>query len=138
MKCPHCGKGELSVYDGLDIINNIAHQKIICDYCGFWATKDSNNPKEFNNSNFFTLEFSTTAGDKGKFIGTKEEIHKQIDKYKWIGYENYAKEDKLRMIAMSIDILKNGYMNEFKNNEYKKYEITIDNSFWIKISYGIW
>lgn len=81
------------------------------------------------------LEFSTTAGDSGKFIGTKEEIHKQIDDYTWIGYDDYSKENKLRMIAANIDILKNGYMNEFKNSDYKPFEFTFDNCFWIKISY---
>ena len=41
------------------------------------------------------------------------------------------------MIATNIDILKNGYMNEFKDKEYSKYEFTIDNGFWIRIRYGI-
>ena len=137
MKCPHCNKGELNSYSALDIINDVAHQKLICDWCGYWAIRDSNNPNKFNNSNYFTLEFSTTAGDSGKFVGTKEEIYKQIDDYTWTGYEDYSKETRLRMIAANIDILKNGYMNEFKNSDYKPFEFTIDNCFWIKISYGI-
>ena len=29
-------------------------------------------------------------------------------------------------------------MDEFKNADYKNYEITIDNGLWMKISYGIY
>ena len=93
--------------------------------------------EEFAKSNCYTLEFSTVGGERGKFTGTKEEIHKQIDDYIWTSYDGLQKENKLRMIATNIDILKNGYMNEFKDKEYSKYEFTIDNWFWIRIRYGI-
>lgn len=138
MKCPHCNRGELITYRDTDILNNVSYTKIMCDWCGYWAKTNSNNPDTFSKSNYYTLEFSTVSGDSGKFTGTKEEIHKQVDSYEWIGFENLKKEEKLRIVAACITFLKYGYMDEFKNADYENYEITIDNGLCIKIRYGIW
>lgn len=138
MKCPHCHKGELAVYNDKDIINDVVYEKTMCSWCGYWAVRNSNNPNMFSKSNCYTLEFSTVSGDSGKFTGTKEEIHNKIDTYEWTGFDNLKKEEKLRMIAECITFLKYGYMDEFKNSDYETYEITIDNGLWMKISYGIW
>ena len=96
-----------------------------------------NYKEEFEKSNYYTLEFSTTSGDKEKFTGTKEEIYKQIDEYEWVGFSGLKKENELRMMAACIDILKYGCMYEFKDNEYYNYEITVDNGLWLRIRYGI-
>ena len=138
MKCPHCNKRELVAYSDFDILNNVAFQKTMCDWCGYWELRSSKDKNYIEKSNYYTLEFSTVSGDSGKFTGTKEEIHKQVDSYKWTGFENIKKEDKLRMIAACITFLKYGYMDEFKNADYENYEITIDNGLWVKISYGIY
>lgn len=138
MKCPHCHKGELVFYNDRDILNDVVYEKTMCEWCGYWAIRNSNNPNMFSRSNYYTLEFSTVSGDSGKFTGTKEEIHKQVDSYEWTGFEKLKKENKLRMIASCISFLKYGYMDEFKNADYENYEITIDNGLWIKISYGIY
>lgn len=134
MKCPYCHKGELVFYNDRDILNDIVYEKIMCGWCGYWAVRNSSNPNMY----YYTLEFSTVSGDSGKFTGTKEEIHKQVDSYEWIGFENLKKEEKFRMIAACISFLKYGYMDEFKNSDYTNYEITIDNGLWMKISYGIY
>lgn len=138
MKCPYCHKGELVFYNDRDILNDIVYEKIMCGWCGYWAVRNSSNPNMISKSNYYTLEFSTVSGDSGKFTGTKEEIHKQVDSYEWIGFENLKKEEKFRMIAACISFLKYGYMDEFKNSDYESYEITIDNGLWMKISYGIY
>lgn len=138
MKCPCCHKGDLAVYNDKDIINDVVYEKTMCNWCGYWAVRNSNNPNIFSKSNYYTLEFSTVSGDSGKFTGTKEEIHNKIDSYEWTGFEKLKKEDELRMIAACITFLKYGYMDEFKNSDYETYEITIDNGLWMKISYGIW
>lgn len=137
--CPHCNRGEMYQYELPRIISSGSDYRLECNECGYWAMTDFDNiqREEFTKSNCYTLEFSTVGGERGKFTGTKEEIHKQIDNYKWTSYDGLQKENKLRMIATNIDILKNGYMNEFKDKEYSKYEFTIDNSFWIRIRYGI-
>lgn len=136
--CPHCNKEEMTVYQALDIVNDIVHEKLQCHRCGYWAIHNSKNHKEeFEKSNYYTLEFSTVSGDKEKFIGTKEEIYKQIEDYEWLGFDGLKKENRLRMIAMCIDILKYGYTYEFKDNEYFNYEITVDNGLWIRVRYGI-
>lgn len=137
MKCPHCHKGELVNYCNLDIHTNIAYKKSICSWCGYWELRTSEYKNYIKNSNYYTLEFSTVSGDSGKFTGTKEEIHKQIESYEWTSFKGYRKEDELRMIATCISFLKYGYMDEFKDSGYKNYEITIDNGLWMKISYGI-
>lgn len=138
MKCPHCNKSELVAFSDLDILNNVAYQKSMCDWCGYWELRSSKYKKYIEKSNCYTLEFSTVSGDSGKFTGTKEEIHNQIDSYEWTGFDNKRKEDKLRIIASCISFLKYGYLDEFKNSDYESYEITIDNGLWIKISYGIY
>lgn len=138
MICPHCKKSQLVTYSNKDILNNVAYKKSICDWCGYWEFRSSKDKNYIEKSNYYTLEFSTISGDSGKFTGTKEEIHKQIDSYEWTGFENIKKEHKLRMIAACISFLKYGYMDEFKNSDYENYEITIDNGLWIKISYGIY
>lgn len=137
--CPHCNKGEMYQYEAPKIMRNGFDYRLECHWCGYWAMTDFDNTQgeEFAKSNCYTLEFSTVGGERGKFTGTKEEIYKQIDNYKWTSYDGLRKENKLRMIANNIDILKYGYMNEFKDKEYSKYEFTIDNGFWIKIRYGI-
>lgn len=138
MKCPNCNKRELVIYSDFDILNNVTFQKTICDWCGYWELRSSKYKNYIEKSNYYTLEFSTVSGDSGKFTGTKEEIHKQVDSYEWIGFENLKKEEKFRMIAACISFLKYGYMDEFKNLDYTNYEITIDNGLWMKISYGIY
>ena len=138
MICPHCKKSQLVTYSNKDILNNVAYKKSICDWCGYWEFRSSKDKNYIEKSNYYTLEFSTVSGDSGKFTGTKEEIHNQIDSYKWTSFEDLKKEDRLRMIATCISFLKYGYMDEFKNADYENYEITIDNGLWIKISYGIW
>lgn len=138
MKCPHCNRGELITYRDTGILNNISYTKIMCDWCGYWELRSSKYKDYIEKSNYYTLEFSTVSGDSGKFTGTKEEIHNQIDSYEWTSFENLKKEDRLRTIAACIAFLKYGYMDEFKNSDYENYEITIDNGLWIKISYGIW
>lgn len=138
MKCPHCNKSELVAYSDSDILNNVAYKKAMCNWCGYWELRNSKYKKYVEKSNCYTLEFSTVSGDSGKFIGTKEEIHKQIDSYEWTGFNDKRKEDKLRMIAACISFLKYGYLDDFKNSDYESYEITIDNGLWIKISYGIY
>ncbi len=138
MKCPHCNKRELVTYSDFNILNNVAFQKTMCDWCGYWELRSSKDKNYIEKSNYYTLEFSTVSGDSGKFTGTKEEIHKQVDSYEWTGFEDIKKEDKLRMIAACITFLKYGCMDEFKNSDYESYEITIDNGLWMKISYGIW
>ena len=138
MKCPHCHKSDLVDYSNLDILTNIAYKKSICDWCGYWEFRSSKDKKYIEKSNYYTLEFSTVSGDSGKFTGTKEEIHNQIDSYEWTSFEDLKKEDRLRMIAACITFLKYGCMDKFKNSDYESYEITIDNGLWMKISYGIW
>ena len=138
MKCLHCNKRELVTYSDFNILNNVAFQKTMCDWCGYWELRSSKDKNYIEKSNYYTLEFSTVSGDSGKFTGTKEEIHKQVDYYEWTGFEDIKKEDKLRMIAACITFLKYGCMDEFKNSDYESYEITIDNGLWMKISYGIW
>ena len=138
MKCPHCNKRELVIYSDFDILNNVTFQKTICDWCGYWELRSSKYKNYIEKSNYYTLEFSTVSGDSGKFTGTKEEIHKQIDSYEWTGFDNLKKEEKLRMIAVCITFLKYGYTDEFKNSDYTDYEIIIDNGLWMKISYGIY
>lgn len=137
MKCPHCKKSELVTYSDKDILNDVTYKKTICGWYGYWELRSSKDKNYIEKSNYYTLEFSTVSGDSGKFTGTKEEIHKQIDSYEWTGFKNIKKEDKLRMIAVCISFLKYGYMDEFKNSDYENYEITIDNGLWMKISYGI-
>ena len=138
MKCPHCHKSDLVDYSNLDILTNIAYKKSICDWCGYWEFRSSKDKKYIEKSNYYTLEFSTVSGDSGKFTGTKEEIHNQIDSYEWTSFEDLKKEDRLRMIAACITFLKYGCMDKFKNSDYESYEITIDTGLWMKISYGIW
>lgn len=138
MICPHCKKSQLVTYSDNDILNNVAYKKLICDWCGYWEFRSSKDKNYIEKSNYYTLEFSTISGDSGKYTGTKEEIHNQIDLYEWTGFENIKKEDRLRVIATCISFLKYGYMDEFKNSDYENYEITIDNGLWMKISYGIW
>lgn len=136
--CPHCNKEEMTVYEILDIENNVVRKKLQCYRCGYWAIHNSKNHREeFEKSNYYTLEFSTKSGDKEKFTGTKEEIYKQIEDYEWVGFNGLKKENKLRMIAMCIDILKYGYAYEFKDNEYFNYEITVNNGLWVRVRYGI-
>lgn len=138
MKCPRCHKSDLADYSNLDILTDIAYKKSICDWCGYWEFRSSKDENYIEKSNYYALEFSTVSGDSGKFIGTKEEIHNQIDSYEWTSFEDLKKEDRLRMIAACISFLKYGYMDEFKNADYENYEITIDNGLWMKISYGIY
>ena len=138
MECPHCNKEELVTFGNINFLNNIAYKKSLCTCCGYWELRSSEYKKYIEKSNCYTLEFSTISGDSGKFIGIKEEIHKQIDSYKWTGFDDMLKEDKLRMIAVCISFLKYGYLDDFRNSDYESYEITIDNGLWIKISYGIY
>lgn len=138
MKCHRCKNKELMDYREAYPERGIAYKKSICDWCGYWELRSSKYKNYIEKSNCYTLEFSTVSGDSGKFIGTKEEIHNQIDSYEWTSFEDLKKEDKLRMIAACISFLKYGYMDEFKNADYENYEITIDNGLWMKISYGIY
>lgn len=137
MKCPNCKKGKLITCRNRPFLDDVVHEIIMCEWCGYWIEGKSND-RNIIKSNCYTLEFSTVSSDSGKFTGTKEEIHKQIDSYEWTGFKNIKKEDKLRIIATCISFLKYGYMDEFKNSDYKNYEITIDNGLWMKINYGIY
>ena len=137
MECPHCKINKLEVFTSTDMTSLRETKMLKCMACGYWATTDGKN-YEFQKSNFYTLEFTTVSGDKGKFVGTKDKIHKKIEKYDWIGFDDLLKENKLRMIASCIEILKYGYLEEFKINDYSKYEITVDNGLWMRIRVGIW
>ena len=94
---------------------------------------NSDNPFKISKSNYFTLSFGTCGGDKGIFKGTKEDIHKQIDEYEWIGFKDSPKEERLRQIATIIDILKHGYQNEFIDNNYREYRMNVDNALDLKL-----
>lgn len=134
MICPNCNKEEMTVYSSMDIDTGKEKNMFKCHRCGHFILADEG---KIVDSNIFTLEFSCTSGDSSKFIGTQDEIRKQIDEYEWIGYREYSKEVQLRNIASNIEFLKYGFMNEFLKNDYKPYEFTFDNCFWIKIQYGI-
>lgn len=127
-------------YEAYDLPSNRTIIKMHCGSCGYWASIKDGNVNDFTSSNRFTLEFSLVSGDSGKFSGTKEEIQKAIDKYKWRGIDRntYSEEQRHRQIANCIEILKYGYQFEFKENAYKPYEITVDNGIWMKIRYGVW
>ena len=126
-------------FEGHNISTNKTIIKIQCFSCGYWATVEEGE-HDFSSSNIFTLEFSTVLGEKGKFCGNKTDIQKEIDKYEWLTFSSntYTEEEKHRQISNCIEILKYGYQFEFKENDYKPYEITVDNGLWMKIQYGIW
>lgn len=135
-KCPRCKRGELNEYKCNDWINNTVQAMVKCDSCDFYHTREYNHTgKEISRkSNYFTLEYSCVDGNKGVFIGTKEEIHKQVDNIEWNNLDGYGtKENQLRFLANTIDILKYGYCYEFKNKNYEVYNFTIDNGLNIKI-----
>ena len=134
MICPNCNKEEMTTYSSTDIVNFKENNMLKCHRCGHFILVEDGN---IIDSDKFTLEFSCTSGDSSKFIGTQNEIRKQIDKYEWNGYSEYSKEVQYRNIATNIEFLKYGFMNEFLKDNYKPYEFTFDNCFWIKIQYGI-
>ena len=134
MICPNCNKEEMVTYTQTDINTFKEKQMLKCHRCGHFIVFEDG---KITNSDAFTLEFSCTSGDSSKFTGTQYEIRKQIDEYAWIGYREYSKEVQLRNIAANIEFLKYGFMNEFLKDDYKPYEFTFDNCFWIKIQYGI-
>lgn len=140
IKCPNCHRGVMHQYEAHDLITNETVRKIQCTSCGYFASVKGENSDGFTTSNMFTLEFSLVSGESGKFRGTKEEIQKEIDKYKWrsINTNTYTEEQRHRQIADYIEILKYGYQFEFKECAYEPYEITVDNGLWMKIRYGIW
>jgi len=134
MICPNCNKEEMTTYTQMDIVTCKEKSMLKCHRCGHFILVEAG---KIVNSDKFTLEFSCTSGDSGKFIGNQDEIRKQIDEYEWIGYVNYSKEGKYRAVATNLEVLKYGFMNEFLKEDYVPYEMTWDNCFWIKIQYGI-
>lgn len=134
MICPNCNKEEMTIYNQIDIVTYKEKNMLKCHKCGHFILVEDGN---IIDSDIFTLEFSCTSGDSTKFTGTQDEIRKQIDEYEWTGYDEYSKEVKYRNIATNIEFLKYGFMNEFLKDNYKPYEFTFDNCFWIKIRYGI-
>jgi transcription elongation factor Elf1 len=134
MICPNCNKEEMVTYTQTDINTYKEKQMLKCHRCGHFILVEEG---KITDSDLFTLEFSCTSGDSSKFIGTQEEIRKQIDTYEWTGYNEFPKEIQYRNIATNIEFLKYGFMNEFLKDNYKPYEFTFDNCFWIKIKYGI-
>lgn len=86
-----------------------------------------------NSHKCFILEFWTGV-DRGKFIGTKEEIYNQIDSYEWKGFKRLSVKNRKRMITNIADILKNGYFNEFKDKPYSNSNMVIDNGLHIIIT----
>lgn len=134
MICPNCNKEEMSIYKQQDVLNFKEKMMYKCHRCGHFILVENG---DITNSDIFTLEFSCTSGDSSKFIGTQDEIRKLIDEYVWTGYDEYPKEAKYRNIATNIEFLKYGFMNEFLKDNYKPFEFTYDNCFWIKIQYGI-
>lgn len=135
MKCPCCGKSELALYKAVDIKSLKIISKLRCSLCGYYETSEDG--EIVKSSNRFTLDFSTTAGDRGTFVGTQKEIWEQIDEYHWIGYSNYSKEVALRNIANNIEILKYGVFDEYRKRDYDSFEFTYDNCLWLRIRYGI-
>lgn len=131
-KCPKCNRKSLTHYTSHDVLNNREDIMYKCEWCGFWVK-----PADGLTSNNFTLSMSTVSGDVFKFNGTKEEIHRKIDEYQWRGLKKQERSTRLRQIANCIEILKYGNADEFKTNDYKPYEITVDNGLWMKIEYGI-
>ena len=136
MRCPRCGR-EMLLYESHDIVIDKKYAQFRCHKCGYWHEMNSDDPFKISKSNCFTLTFGTCGGDKGAFTGTKEDIHKQIDNYEWVGFKGSPKEERLRQIATMIDILKHGYQNEFLDNDYREYRMNVDNALDFEIRYGI-
>lgn len=134
MICPNCNKEEMVAYSSTNIVTFKEKNMLKCHRCGHFILVEDGN---IIDSDIFTLEFSCTSGDSSKFVGNQDEIRKQIDDYEWVGYSEYSKEVQYRNIATNIEFLKYGFMNEFLKDNYKPYEFTFDNCFWIKIRYGI-
>jgi hypothetical protein len=83
----------------------------------------------------FKLEFGCVDGNKGSFIGTKEEIHRQIDNYQWQGIERYGSmENQILFMKHTKDIMKYGYSWQFEHKDYCEYSMTIDNGLGIDIT----
>lgn len=136
VRCPKCDQ-EMVVYEATDIMTYEHYEQFRCHKCGYWYEMDSDDPFKISKSNYFTLSFGTCGGDKDVFKGTKEDIHKQIDAYEWVGFQGSPKEERLRQIATIIDILKHGYQNEFVDNDYREYRMNVDNALDFEIRYGI-